>query len=114
MAAGTWSLAIVAVLGALFVQSPTRAQTHDLTDIPPPPPTDAALDTSFRCPESLADDEARRQALVDYFHWAEARHPNWSVADAVEFRKTLLVRHQCAVSLRDLADYAKHEQPPRR
>ena len=102
---------MVAVLGALFAQSPARAQTHDLTEIPPPPLTDAALDTAFRCPESLAGDDERRQALVDYFHWAGARHPNWSVAAAVEFRKTLLVRHQCAVSLRDLADYAKHEQP---
>ena len=110
MAAATGSLAAVAGLMVLFAQaSPLRAQTHDLTDIPPPPLTDAAADAAFQCPEALADDDQRRQALVDYFHWAQARHPDWSVADAVEFRKRLLVRHQCAASLRDMADYAKHE-----
>ena len=74
---------------------------------PPPPLTDTAFDAAFRCPESLADDGHRRQALVDYFHWAQARHPNWSLADSVEFKKTLLVRHQCADSLRDLATFEK-------
>jgi hypothetical protein len=78
--------------------------------------TDAAFDASFRCPESLTDDAQRREALVDYFHWTQARHPDWSVADAIEFKKNLLVRHQCAASLRDLADYAKREDkvtPPK-
>ena len=115
MAAGTASLAAAAGLLVLFAQaSPVRAQIHDLTEVPPPPLTDDAADTAFQCPESLPGEDQRRQALIDYFHWAEVRHPDWSVADAVEFKKRLLVRHRCTVSLRDMADYAKHEQlPPR-
>jgi hypothetical protein len=57
----------------------------------------------------LANDKARRQAMVEFFHWAQARHPDWSLAGTVEYKKTLLIRHQCEASLRDLADYAKRE-----
>lgn len=90
------------------------ASSASLAD--PPPLTDVAFETAFKCPEAMADDAGRRQALVDYFHWVQARHPDWSIANAVEFKKTLLVRHQCAASLRDLADYAKREDkvaPPK-
>jgi hypothetical protein len=76
---------------------------------PPPPLSDAAFDAAYLCPETLDSDAARRQAMVVFFHWAQARHPDWSLADSVEFKKSLLIRHQCTQSLRDLADYAKRE-----
>ncbi|HEX4183367.1 MAG TPA: hypothetical protein VHY34_08915 [Caulobacteraceae bacterium] len=99
---------VLAGLGALALTGGALGQTN--SSPPSPPLTDAAFDQSFQCPEVLADDKARRIALVDYFHWASARHPDWSVAQAVEFKKQLLIHHQCATSLRDLADYAKTEQ----
>jgi len=118
MTTGIQSLA--AIMGALALATtpwPGKAEVirPPLGD-PPPPLTDSAFDAAFRCPESFTDDAERRAALVDYFHWTQARHPDWSIAAAVEFKKTLLVRHQCTASLRDLADYAKREEkvaPPR-
>jgi hypothetical protein len=114
MAAGTRSLAVVVVLTVLSAQaSPGRARISQLTEIPPPPAaTDSAFDAAFQCPESLAGDAQRLRALVDYFHWVQARHPDWSVADAVEYKKDLLVRHQCAASLRDLDDFSAREWSP--
>ena len=110
MAAKTASLALVTALTTLTAfAAPARAQIHDLTEIPPPPMTDAAVDAAFQCPEALASDAERRATLVGYFHWAQVRHPNWSVADAVEFKRALLVRHQCEASLRDLAAYSKRK-----
>jgi len=108
MAIGTRGLAIALVLALLTLAPSARAQVQTPADAAPPL-TDAALDAAFRCPEALAGDDQRRQALVDYFHWVQARHPDWSVADAIEFKKALMIRHQCTASLRDLADYAKHE-----
>ena len=110
MAAEIRILALVAALVAACAQpSLGQAQIHDLTEIPPPPMTDAAVDAAFQCPEALASDAERRATLVGYFHWAQVRHPNWSVADAVEFKRALLVRHQCEASLRDLAAYSKRK-----
>jgi hypothetical protein len=105
MAAGIQILALIASLVA------SSAALGD-----PSAQTDAAFASAFQCPEGMASDNERRQALVDYFRWTQARHPDWSVADAIEFKKTLLVRHQCAASLRDLADYTKREEkvvPPK-
>jgi len=120
MAAG---IQILALIASLLASSATLAPDQDRASAPmpplgdpPPPLTDTAFDAAFQCPEFLADDAQRRAALVDYFHWTQARHPDWSVADAIEFKKSLLVRHQCAASLRDLADYAKREDkivPPK-
>jgi hypothetical protein len=104
------SVGLIALLAAgppAWSQAPTPIPAP-LGD-PPPPLSDAAFDAAFQCPEALADERERRAALVGYFVWAETRHPDWSVAGAIEFRKTLLVHHQCAASLRDLADYAKRE-----
>jgi hypothetical protein len=110
MAAEIRILALVAALAAACAPpSLGKAQIHDLTEIPPPPMTDAAVDAAFQCPEALASDAERRATLVGYFHWAQVRHPNWSVADAVEFKRVLLVRHQCDASLRDLAAYSKRK-----
>jgi hypothetical protein len=110
MAAKIASLALAAALmAACAAPSLGQAQIHDLTEIPPPPMTDAAVDAAFQCPEALASDAERRATLVGYFHWAQVRHPNWSVADAVEFKRALLVRHQCEASLRDLAAYSKRK-----
>jgi hypothetical protein len=100
---------MVALMAACAAPSLGQAQIRDLTEIPPPPMTDAAVDAAFQCPEALASDAERRATLVGYFHWAQIRHPNWSVADAVEFKRALLVRHQCAASLRDLAAYSKRK-----
>jgi hypothetical protein len=108
----TVKIRTVLILAVLAVSSAGRtapAQVPLASQAPQPPQTDEVYDQSFQCPEALPDDKARRTALVDYFHWASARHPDWSVAQAVEFKKQLLVRHQCATSLRDLADYAKTE-----
>jgi hypothetical protein len=112
MAAGIRIGAVVAsVLATSILVWPGYAQAptpNPVSQESPPPLTDAALDAAFQCPEILANEDLRRQALLDYFHWAQIRHPNWSRADTVEFKKKLLIRHQCADSLRDLADYAKH------
>lgn len=117
---GTWTLAMaarteaaVAIAGLISLLAVASALAQ--APIPPPqggppaPRSDAEIDAAFQCPEALADDKARRQALVDYFHWTQGLHPNWSVAQVVEFKKTLLIRHRCADSLRDMADYAKRE-----
>ena len=105
-----WTLRLAMVTGLLALAAPARSQIHDLTEIPPPPMTDAAIVMQpFNRPEALASDAERRATLVGYFHWAQVRHPNWSVADAVEFKRVLLVRHQCDASLRDLAAYSKRK-----
>ncbi len=104
---------LATVIGALALSTMARPGEAEVV---PPPLSDTAFDAAFQCPEFLSDDAQRRAALVDYFHWTQARHPDWSIADAIEFKKTLLVRHQCAASLRDLADYAKREEkvvPPK-
>jgi hypothetical protein len=107
----TVKIRIVLILAGLAVVSAGRTAPAQVPQAAAqePPQTDEVYDQSFQCPEALPDDKSRRTALVDYFHWASARHPDWSLAQAVEFKKQLLVHHQCATSLRDLADYAKTE-----
>ncbi len=95
-------------LGPALAQAQTGALPLALAN-DPPPASDAAFDAAFTCPESLPDDKGRRAALVRYFHWVEARHPDWSTAEAVEHRKTLMINHQCTDSLRDLATFTKRE-----
>ena len=102
MAAGLPIGLTLVVLAALAQGPPEPSPTA-------PPLTDPAFDQAFVCPEDLPGEAARRQAMVVFFHWAEAAHPDWSLADTVEFKKTLLIRHHCEASLRDLADYAKRE-----
>lgn len=103
------STAVMAGLFGFGAAMPGWSQTVSAPLSDPPPAADNVFDAAFQCPETLPGDAARRQALVDYFHWSQARHPDWSVAEAVEFKKTLLVRHHCADSLRDLAVYTKRE-----
>jgi hypothetical protein len=117
---GIWTLAMtartkaaVAIAGliSLMAAASALAQAPIPSSLGDPlaPRSDAEIDAAFQCPEALSDDKARRQALVDYFHSVQRLHPDWSVAQTVEFKKTLLVHHRCADSLRDLADYAKRE-----
>ena len=72
--------------------------------------SDQDFDARFQCPETLTDDDMRRSALVGFFHWAAARHPDWSIADTVEFRKAMLERHSCTATLKAIADYTKRER----
>jgi hypothetical protein len=111
MTARTHTAAMIAGLIALLAAVSAYAQTPVAVPLGDPPAlrSDAEVDAAFRCPETLASDNDRRLALVDYFHTIQRLHPDWSVAKAVEFKKTLLVRHQCADSLRDLADYSARE-----
>jgi hypothetical protein len=111
MMARTHAAAVIAGLTALLAAVSAFAQ-ESVTPPPGDPPAprgDAEIDAAFQCPETLASDKDRRLALVDYFHWIQRLHPDWSVAKAVEFKKALLIRHQCADSLRDLADYSARE-----
>jgi hypothetical protein len=111
MTARTHAAAMIVGLTALLAAASALAQAPVAPPLgdQPAPRSDAELDAAFQCPETLASDKDRRLALVDYFHWIQHLHPDWSVAKAVEFKKTLLVHHQCADSLRDLADYSARE-----
>lgn len=114
MAVRITATALIAGLIGLWAVAPCAAQPTAPTPAPlgdpPPPLTDAAFDAAYQCPEALAGDAQRQKAMVEYYHWVYAAHPDWSTADAVEYRKTLLTRHQCAASLRDLATYTKRER----
>jgi hypothetical protein len=63
---------------------------------------DNAFDAQFRCPETLADDAARRHEIARFLKWAQLRHGGWSVGQTMTVRRGLLVKHQCAATLRNM------------
>jgi hypothetical protein len=64
---------------------------------------DATFDAGFQCPETLADDDSREDALARYMAWAGLRHPDWPLRKRLDVRYGLLRRHSCAATLRNVA-----------
>ncbi len=66
------------------------------------PVSDTELDARFQCPESLASDDERAQAVDAYFDWVQAQHGDWTVGQAIRFRMDLLTGHHCAKTLQNI------------
>jgi hypothetical protein len=64
--------------------------------------TDHQFDQGFRCPESFGSQQEQLLAITDYVNWASARHPDWDQRQILEYRYALLVRHNCAETLRNI------------
>jgi hypothetical protein len=68
---------------------------------------DATFDAGFQCPETLADDESREDALARYMAWAGLRHPDWALRKRLDVRLGLLRRHACGATLANVAASAR-------
>ncbi len=71
------------------------------------PSTDAwaAVDQAFVCPETLADDAARAQAVKRFMNQASAADPSRSVFSLMIYRRFLLEKHECRQTLANLHAY---------
>lgn len=64
--------------------------------------TDAQFARSFRCPESLPNDEARSVETKRFVDWVAARHPDWDVQRLIAHRVKLLETNGCDETLRNI------------
>jgi hypothetical protein len=69
---------------------------------PAPPAAFAEIDRSFACPEALAGDQARMDALKDFMTAAAKAAPAESIPRLMQYRRRLLEKHSCAQTLRSL------------
>ena len=67
-----------------------------------PPASAAALDRGFVCPEALPDDAARTAALGAFMNAASKAAPHESIARLLMLRRSLLEKHHCEVTLRNI------------
>jgi len=80
-------LTILSVSGAVLV-GPQEPQT-------PAKPALAALSGHFLCPETLPNDDARRQASREFFASYEKAFPTAAASGANVYRHVLLKTHGC-------------------
>ncbi len=78
-----------------------------IAEAPPPLLDDATFDAQFQCPETLADADAREDALHRYAAWAKETHPDWNLRKRMDVRYGLLRRHACVATMANIADSAK-------
>ncbi|MDB5985281.1 MAG: hypothetical protein JWR16_334 [Nevskia sp.] len=71
--------------------------------------SEAAFSKTFRCPEDLPNDQARKDALKTFLVWAGQRDTNITVTKIVELRTRLLEEHHCE---KTLANIRQSELPP--
>lgn len=64
--------------------------------------SDSAISAQFRCPESFATPDSAQRATLEFVRWAQNRQPAMTIAEFVEFRYGLLVKHNCTETLRNL------------
>jgi len=57
------------------------------------------LDRTFICPEDLPSDEARQSAVLLFLEQVRAIEPNLTVKSLIEYRQSLLVKHDCTKTL---------------
>jgi hypothetical protein len=81
---------------ASFTALPVVAQN------PPASAPLAAIASSFRCPEELPSDEARKEAVDSFTRQYAAAFPGKTVADLSQFRYQLLVSHHCTQTLANI------------
>jgi hypothetical protein len=62
----------------------------------------AQVDSTFACPESLSTDQARQNALALFLDQVAALQPNLTLADLIAYRVTLLRKHRCFQTLRNI------------
>src|ERR1700678_3260770 len=67
--------------------------------------SDDQFAVAFRCPENISDEKERVLALVNYFNWAYARHPDWEIKKIVSYRIELLVSHNCTNTLGNIRNH---------
>lgn len=60
------------------------------------------IDRTFICPESLASDEARKDALKLFIDQLFATQPDLTIRKIVNFRVTMLQKHRCNATLEKL------------
>jgi hypothetical protein len=68
-----------------------------------PRPDFAAIEKAFVCPETLADDQARKDAIAAFMDAVAKAAPGMSIADLLLYRRELLENHGCARTLASLA-----------
>ena len=61
------------------------------------------IDRTFICPEKLPSYEARKAAAKLFVERLQAIQPDLTIKNLVEYRQSLLVKHQCRKTL-DLQD----------
>jgi|GEM_PF-2793698 len=71
---------------------------------PAKPMTDAQYAKSFRCPESLPNDAARKAETQRFVDWGAARHPDWDLRRLIAYRVSLLEANGCQESLRNIRE----------
>lgn len=68
------------------------------------------IDQSFVCPEDLPTDEARKDALKLFIDRVAAAEPKITISEIVEYRVSLLKKHQCEKTLASIARQAPKGQ----
>ena len=81
----------------------TLALTLAATE-PAPPAAFAEIDRTFACPEALANEQAKMNALKDFMTAAAKAAPDESIPRLMQYRRRLLEKHGCAGSGRSLED----------
>jgi hypothetical protein len=79
---------------ALATQAPAPAPSR---------PDFAAIDRAFVCPETLASDKARQDAIGAFMDAVAKAAPDMSIADMLLYRRELLENHGCVQTLQNLA-----------
>jgi hypothetical protein len=60
------------------------------------------IDRTFVCPESLPSDEARQDATKLFVEQVQAADPNATIKSLVEYRMSLLAKHGCVETLKNI------------
>lgn len=65
--------------------------------------TEAQFNEQFRCPETYADDDQRKQELADTLRWYGSHYKEGTLTAYVSYRMQLLKAHHCDATLRNIA-----------
>ena len=89
---------VIACALAAAILAPLNALSRETAQVM----TDAQFARSFRCPESLSNDEARSAETKRFVDWVAARHPDWDVQRLITHRVKLLETNGCDETLRSI------------
>ena len=85
-------LKLVPTLMAAMAASAAQAQNAEQKMV-------AQIDRTFVCPEYLATDEARNDALKLFLKQVTTAKPSVTVEEAIQFRVAMLQKHECNETL---------------
>jgi len=74
------------------------------------PQSYADFSKTFQCPENLATEQDKKNALQAFLTWAQKKYPDLTVDKVVKLRTKLLKEHHCNKTLANIQDFSKEDQ----